>query len=320
MEKTLRPIIDKDIYSELIWKHAEEAIYETMFKPLFDILGIDLIRKKNDQPNLREALNRGLVQYVDGRFIGKFSAIISRELQKIGAKYDRKTKSYMLAESKIPEDVMRVVSQAKAFHASQGQKLIEAVNKLKGEPKLDFDKVTPIIKAINIDLEKQFKITTPKDLSVPAGLTAYVQNRLEEEYVYNYNNYLDKWSKPELVKLKQTVSEYVAKGFRADKMAQILIAEFGQSKRKAKFLARQETSLMVSKYREARYGEAGINSYKWSTSSDERVRPDHLALNGRVFRFDDPPITDRATGAKNNPGEDFNCRCVALPVYKEAAV
>ena len=71
---------------------------------------------------------------------------------------------------------------------------------------------------------------------------------------------------------------------------------------------------MVSKYRQIRYEDVGIRRYMWSTSGDVRVRHDHKELNGKIFYFDNPPITDKATGARNNPGEDFGCRCVAIPV------
>jgi uncharacterized protein with gpF-like domain len=37
-------------------------------------------------------------------------------------------------------------------------------------------------------------------------------------------------------------------------------------------------------------------------------------LNGHIYSFDDPPVTCQATQAHNNPGEDFRCRCVAIPI------
>lgn len=90
--------------------------------------------------------------------------------------------------------------------------------------------------------------------------------------------------------------------------------QYGASKAKAKFLARQETSLLMSKYQEERFKDLGITHYKWSGADDQRERPDHKLLNGKIFRFDDPPVTNRSTGAKNNPGEDFNCRCIAIAI------
>jgi len=112
------------------------------------------------------------------------------------------------------------------------------------------------------------------------------------------------------------MSEQVAQGFRADETSKIIQAEFGVSKNKAKFLARQETSLLVSAYREQRYTDAGIREYIWQSSHDERVRKSHKELNGRKFSWDNPPIVDPATGRKAHPGEDFGCRCIAVPVIR----
>lgn len=44
--------------------------------------------------------------------------------------------------------------------------------------------------------------------------------------------------------------------------------------------------------------------YVWHTVEDERVRPEHRAKNGKKFKWDESPI----------PGEEFGCRCWAVPV------
>jgi SPP1 gp7 family putative phage head morphogenesis protein len=46
--------------------------------------------------------------------------------------------------------------------------------------------------------------------------------------------------------------------------------------------------------------------YVWWTRSDARVHPKHRALHGHVFSWSDPP-------ASGHPGEDYNCRCEAIP-------
>ncbi len=96
-------------------------------------------------------------------------------------------------------------------------------------------------------------------------------------------------------------------------------ARFDVSKNKATFLAEQETNLLVAKFREERFKETVGDEYTWMTSHDSRVRHDHKVLDGQRFFFSTPPITNRVTGARNNPGEDFRCRCVARPVLKPRA-
>ena len=58
-----------------------------------------------------------------------------------------------------------------------------------------------------------------------------------------------------------------------------------------------------------------MEEYVWSTSQDSRVRDSHRRLNRKKFRWDDPPVVDPKTGRRCHPGEDYGCRCVALPVF-----
>ena len=103
-------------------------------------------------------------------------------------------------------------------------------------------------------------------------------------------------------------------GYRAERMEQVIRNEYGVSRNKARFLARTETALLVSKYREENYKEAGVNYYRWSSSQDQRVRPLHRKLNGQIFAWNDPPIIDERRGKKGNPGEIWGCRCVSVPI------
>jgi SPP1 gp7 family putative phage head morphogenesis protein len=64
-----------------------------------------------------------------------------------------------------------------------------------------------------------------------------------------------------------------------------------------------------------RMQRVGVTRYRWSTSRDVRVRADHAALEGTMQTFSDPPVVDQRTGRRANPGVDFQCRCVAIPVF-----
>ena len=47
--------------------------------------------------------------------------------------------------------------------------------------------------------------------------------------------------------------------------------------------------------------------YEWRTRGDGRVRSSHRENDGQVFSWDNPPPT-------GHPGEDYGCRCRAIPV------
>lgn len=82
---------------------------------------------------------------------------------------------------------------------------------------------------------------------------------------------------------------------------------FGITRRRAKLIARDQTTKLNASLTKLRQQEVGVTEYVWQTSGDERVRPTHRANDGKMFRWDKPPKT-------GHPGSEVNCRCVALPV------
>lgn len=105
-------------------------------------------------------------------------------------------------------------------------------------------------------------------------------------------------------------------GLRVEELRELLVERGNVSASRAELIARDQTLKTNAAVTKARQQAAGVASYRWSTSQDERVRPMHAELEGEKFDYDDPPVTNDA-GDKNNPGEDFQCRCVAIPVIPE---
>lgn len=105
-------------------------------------------------------------------------------------------------------------------------------------------------------------------------------------------------------------------GWSVGEISKQLRESFDVSKSKAELLARDQTLKLHGAITRARQEQAGIEEYKWSTSSDERVRSAHKRLHGRVFRWDDPPIISD-DGRRGHPGEDYQCRCIAIPVLPD---
>jgi SPP1 gp7 family putative phage head morphogenesis protein len=111
-------------------------------------------------------------------------------------------------------------------------------------------------------------------------------------------------------------------GARVEDLRDELMSTFGVTKAKAALLARDQTLKLHSAITQERQQQAGIAEYRWSTSRDERVRgrpggkwPDglHWQLEGKIFRWDDPPVISK-DGRRGHPGEDYQCRCVAVPI------
>jgi SPP1 gp7 family putative phage head morphogenesis protein len=89
------------------------------------------------------------------------------------------------------------------------------------------------------------------------------------------------------------------------------IRQLGYSTTKrARLIARDQTSKLNSNLTMQRSKNLGVEEYVWRTAQDDRVRESHKKKNGKVYRWDDPP---KDTG---HPGQDIQCRCVAQPIIK----
>lgn len=104
-----------------------------------------------------------------------------------------------------------------------------------------------------------------------------------------------------------------------------LIRERGQvTESRAKFIARDQTSKLNSSLTEIRSKELGLDLYIWGGAGDERERDSHFVLNNMLCKYSDPTVYSDDNGKTwkkrstigayiGNPGEDYQCRCVAIP-------
>jgi SPP1 gp7 family putative phage head morphogenesis protein len=114
----------------------------------------------------------------------------------------------------------------------------------------------------------------------------------------------------ELKRVSSDIQRGLQQGTRYSDLTKTIQKSFGISHRKAKLIARDQTTKLNSSLTRLRQQEAGVEEYTWQTVEDERVRKTHRHNNGKRFRWDNPPPV---TG---HPGNDVNCRCVAVPVLE----
>ena len=122
--------------------------------------------------------------------------------------------------------------------------------------------------------------------------------------------------------VRDVVRRAAREGTRVEAISAELAERFGVSRSRANLIARDQILKGNADLTRSRCQDAGVTRYRWSTSRDERVRGTpggkwpkglHYALDGRIFSFDDPPIVNLG-GERGNPGEDYQCRCVAIPI------
>lgn len=148
-----------------------------------------------------------------------------------------------------------------------------------------------------------------------------------------YDRMLSKWAKQNvsfITSIEQDcfdeMEAVIVEGFTKGRTPAAISSEiqnrFDVTKSKANLLARDQIGTLNADLTRARQESAGVKEYVWSSSGDERVRECHRELDGKTFRYDDPPAMWYMTkhgkvysGRHCNPGEDYQCRCVAKPVF-----
>lgn len=107
-------------------------------------------------------------------------------------------------------------------------------------------------------------------------------------------------------------SEAQAVGARHETLITEIQSTLEIGKNRARLIARDQTVKYNAVVNRAQAEASGVREYTWRTSHDGSVRLMHKLLDGRVFSFDNPPITNK-DGDRNNPGGDYQCRCQAEP-------
>lgn len=119
--------------------------------------------------------------------------------------------------------------------------------------------------------------------------------------------------KSEVETLRHILSDAEKGGLRVEEVSKTIRERLDVTKSHANLLARDQIGKLNGQITQARQTQAGIVQYRWSSSNDRRVRDGHAKLDGRVFAWDRPPVTNE-DGDRNHPGEDYQCRCVAIPI------
>ena len=111
--------------------------------------------------------------------------------------------------------------------------------------------------------------------------------------------------------------ERITNSERAASLADEIMRTGEVTRSRANLIARTETSRTATELTRARAAAVGSTHFVWKTAGDSDVRTDHKKLNGKVFRWDDPPVADSRTGVKSLPGAIYNCRCYAAPIISD---
>lgn len=272
---------------------------------------------------------------VKSKYVPKYPASAEREFQRI-------TNGYMrLLNRTLKEHLPKMM---KAYKKERhGDSRFDDAKDLEQETRQE-------IQEIAAELEKKL---ADYDLEKLVGRTASIARRISlsewkkavsktlgvdllDDY-YNgeaYERALQLWVNDNVLKIKSipndtlsSMREIILDGYMNGKTIRDISGEiqkeYDVSKHKAAMLARDQIATLNANLAKMQQEDAGCEEYVWSTSRDSRVRECHRELDGKTFRWNDPPEmwyeTKKNgivfTGRRCHPGEDYACRCVAIPKF-----
>lgn len=174
--------------------------------------------------------------------------------------------------------------------------------------------VAPGVDAASRDLDSWNAEEIARQISIPVDSVAPDPEALNE-FRDSAVGLIKDISAEQHRRIKELVDEAQTTGMRVETLAKRLEDELGIAKSRARLIGRDQVLKANSKLTQDRMQAAGFKRYRWSSGTDARVRPMHRELDGQVFSWDDPPVTN-PQGDRNHPGQDYQCRCGAIPVFE----
>ena len=322
----LKPVKYKKKYENQIARKISEWFYDNIYYGCIELIKNPV---ENAQDDLRRAIRSGNIFYQSGAFYslnGRFSNSIALELEKIGAKYSRYRKAYVLTADKIPLDILWAIkttgAETSAIALALQTYLTSQLGALDKLIKNFF--INSIVENMFFDLQERVNktISEKKIPIISPKLDDKTAREIASEYTNNLEFWIKDWAQDEIIKMREAVGQMAIDGKSKKTIAQYIMTQKKVSERKALFLARNETGIVTTTYLKAKYQAEGYVNFKWLTNMDGRERPLHKELNGEIFRFDDPPVIYRVikngvviSEQKGLPKQTYNCRCDFTPVF-----
>ncbi len=110
--------------------------------------------------------------------------------------------------------------------------------------------------------------------------------------------------------LRGRVTAAVQSGRSLRDVVKIVRDTYDLPKNRAELIARDQIGKLNGDITQARQQGIGVEEYRWRGVRDGREREEHLAREGKTFRWDKPP-------EDGHPGQPIRCRCSAEAVLPD---
>lgn len=301
-------------------------LHDVLYKPMVDIYNSQFkqnIRLNDISNRIISAFRQGRLYLKEGKIYGDFKdARLVKELQKLG-KYNKNGK-YFKVNDILPELItidtenkLKMKDAEKVFNTFLDD-FIDNIDK-----SIDFMGLS-YNNTIN-DYNKQFTANLTS-LGITPTLTEKETELLNENYINNTKYDIKNMTLNSIQSIRTKMKDLVLKDGATNRdIAKILMNNYNLTQKRALFIARQESSLLLAEYSKNNYQKTGIRKFEWQTADDEKVRDyphnnlnggNHKILDGQIFEFNKPPVINLITGERGLPGQAYNCRCVMCPIVE----
>ena len=176
--------------------------------------------------------------------------------------------------------------------------------------------------------EKEFKRIIEKGIHVNLPVSAPWWDDMKKSWAEDNYTLITSNAKNYVSKINTLTEQAIVNGLSPMKLKEeIKKATESLSDKHCKLLARDQMGKLNGQITEAQMTEVGLDMYVWSTSYDDRVRDSHAVMEGLLCTWDDASICSYDNGktwvprpadaVDLHPGQDIQCRCVALAFYPE---
>ena len=322
MPTTFKDFKIKEGYARLMDKALWSYLWEGVYKPMFEILAIkpEIKAKNSLEENMPiiKALQEGKIYYIEGKGFkakNRFNNQLSSILESWGAKFDTWEKLYKIDKNIIPQDVLVAIAENKILQQQKIEEIKKYLDEVINNIPLQVESMVFDKEVITIidDAGKEVKKNIRKINVIEPELNQEQKELIAREYTNNMQFFIKGWEENRISEMRQKVQQLVLEGYREDKIQKLLVTEYNIAKNKAKFLAQNETSIMIAELKKATYQSMGFDKFIWRTITDGKERDLHRHLNGTTWSYDNLPVIDERTGERGLPGQTYNCRCQAQP-------
>lgn len=118
-----------------------------------------------------------------------------------------------------------------------------------------------------------------------------------------------------LTEVQGEVMRSIVSNTGLSRLVPYLNARYGKTQKHARLVAMDQTRKVYSSLARERCKAAGFEYFTWRhTGGETHPRSEHVHMDGKVYRYDDPPIIEEKTGTRGFPGQLINCRCRMQPL------